>query len=144
MILFGILCGIDALIALVVLFFFTWGVSDGTVSSFNIVLWMGMLGGVAALFGGGIALRAAGQRALANILLTILAARATGVPVIVSERYDPRLHDPGRDPHGERPRALRGGAAHRCCNGSRLSRLCRQPPQDGGATRETGCWRRRA
>jgi len=74
MILFGILCGIDALIALVVLFFFTWGVSDGTVSSFNIVLWMGMLGGVAALFGGGIALRAAGQRALANILLAILAA----------------------------------------------------------------------
>jgi hypothetical protein len=71
---FGVLCVIDALIALVLLFFFFWGISDGTVSSFNIGLWMAILGAVAALFGGGIALRAAGQRVFANILLAILAA----------------------------------------------------------------------
>jgi hypothetical protein len=72
--LFRILCGIDAIIAFVLLFFFFWGVSDGTVSSFNFALWMAMLGGVALLFGGGIALRVNGHPALGNTLLAILAS----------------------------------------------------------------------
>ncbi len=74
MILFGILCGIDALIAVAVLVFFFWGLADGTVSAFNIGLWLGVLGAVAGMLGGGIALRAYGQRVLANLLLAILAA----------------------------------------------------------------------
>lgn len=74
MILFGILCGVDALIALSVLIFFFWGLADGTVSAFNIGLWLAMLGGVAAMLGGGIALRTYGQRALGNLLLAVLAA----------------------------------------------------------------------
>ncbi len=74
MILFGILCGIDALIAVTVLFFFFWGLADGTVSAFNIGLWLAILGAVTALFGGGIALRVYGQRVLAGLLLGVLAA----------------------------------------------------------------------
>jgi hypothetical protein len=74
MILFGILCGIDALIALTVLVFFFWGVADGSVSDFNIGLWLALLSAVAAMFGGGIALRAYGQRVLASLLLGVLAA----------------------------------------------------------------------
>jgi hypothetical protein len=74
MILFGILCGIDALISVAMLVFFFWGLADGTVSAFNIGLWLAVLGGIAAMFGGGIALRAYGQRILAGLLLAILAA----------------------------------------------------------------------
>jgi hypothetical protein len=74
MILFRILCGIDALIAVTVLFFFFWGLADGTVSAFNIGLWLAMLGAVATILGGGIALRAYGQRVLASLLLAVLAA----------------------------------------------------------------------
>jgi hypothetical protein len=74
MILFGTLCSIDALIAITVLFFFFWGLADGTVSAFNIGLWLAMLGAVAAIFGGGIALRVYGQRGLGNLLLAVLAA----------------------------------------------------------------------
>lgn len=74
MILFGILCGIDALIAATILFFFLWGLADGTVSAFNIGLWLAVLGTIAAMLGGGIALRIYGQRVLANLLLAVLAA----------------------------------------------------------------------
>jgi hypothetical protein len=74
MILFGILCGIDALIAVTMLVFFFWGLADGTVSTFNIGLWLAVLGAIAAMLGGGIALRAYGQRVLANLLLGVLAA----------------------------------------------------------------------
>jgi hypothetical protein len=43
---FRILWGFDLLIALVVVFFFFWGLSDGTVSAFNIGLWLVLLLGV--------------------------------------------------------------------------------------------------
>ncbi len=73
---FRILIGIDLLAAAVVLFFFLWGLSDGTVSSFNILLWLGMVGGVGAVVGGGAWLNAYGQRWLANGVLLILAIPA--------------------------------------------------------------------
>ena len=73
MILFRILFGIDALAAAVVLFFFVWGLSDGTVSSFNILLWLALLGGCAGILGGGLLLNAYGQRRIANGVLLILA-----------------------------------------------------------------------
>ncbi|MGE3783636.1 MAG: osmoprotectant transporter permease [Alphaproteobacteria bacterium] len=73
MVLFGILCGIDALIAAIVLVFFFWGLADGSVSAFNIHLWLAVLAGVAAVLGGGIALRAGGQRIRANVVLAVLA-----------------------------------------------------------------------
>ena len=77
MVAFRILCGIDALAATVVVFFFLWGVSDGTVSSFNILLWLAMLGGVGAVLGGGVWLRSYGLVRQANGVLLILAIPAT-------------------------------------------------------------------
>ena len=79
MILFGILLGIDALAAATALFFFVWGLSDGTVSEFNILLWLALLGGVAAILGGGLLLNAHGQGRLANGVLAILALPAFGI-----------------------------------------------------------------
>ena len=71
--LFGILLGIDALAALVVVGFFMAGIADGSVSSFNMLLWLGLLAGTAAVIGGGLALKAGGQPRLANLVLAILA-----------------------------------------------------------------------
>jgi hypothetical protein len=77
MIAFRILFGIDALAAAVVVVFFVWGLSDGTVSSFNIALWLAMLGGVAAILAGSLWLRSHGRVPPANGVLLILAIPAT-------------------------------------------------------------------
>lgn len=53
MYLFWISWGIDALITLVLVFFFFVGLSDGTVSSYNIIVWLVILIGLAALLLGG-------------------------------------------------------------------------------------------
>ena len=63
----------DALVAAVVGFFFLWGLSDGTVSSFNITMWLGLLAVVGAVVGGGFALEKAGHRGLAIGLMMVLA-----------------------------------------------------------------------
>lgn len=76
MILFRLLLAIDIIAAGVLGFFFLWGLADGTVSSFNILLWMGLLGGTAAILGGGWALRRKGMTVGANLVLAILAAPA--------------------------------------------------------------------
>ena len=75
MIFFWIVFGIDVVAALVALYFFAVGLGDGSVSSFNMALWLGLLAGIAAIVGGGWMLNAKGQRAAANVLLSIL-----GVP----------------------------------------------------------------
>jgi hypothetical protein len=74
---YRVLFGIDVLAAAVVTFFFMWGMSDGTVSSFNILLWLMLLGGVGAVVGGGWYLRSIGQRGAACGVLLILAIPAT-------------------------------------------------------------------
>jgi hypothetical protein len=71
--LFWILWGFDALIAAVFLFFFFWGLADGTVSSFNIVLWLAILAGLAVILGGSLKLRAKGHARPAIGILLILA-----------------------------------------------------------------------
>jgi hypothetical protein len=71
--LFKALFAIDLLIAAIVIFFFFWGLSDGTVSSFNITLWLTILFSLAAIVGGGYALRSAGRTVLANLVLLVLA-----------------------------------------------------------------------
>jgi hypothetical protein len=70
---FWIAWGIDALIALVFVYFFFVGLADGSVSSFNIGLWSAILLGLGALVGGGLALRASGRARLATALLLVLA-----------------------------------------------------------------------
>ncbi len=70
---FRILWGFDAVIALVVLFFFCWGIADGTVSSFNIGIWLLLLAFVAGVLLGSLWLRARQRPGLANGVLSILA-----------------------------------------------------------------------
>jgi hypothetical protein len=63
----------DALLALVILYFFVIGMADGSVSAGNMSLWLGILMGLAVVLGGGWILSARGQRAAAIVLLMILA-----------------------------------------------------------------------
>jgi hypothetical protein len=80
---FWILWGFDAFVAAVVVFFFVWGLADGTVSSFNIVLWLGMLAGVGAVVGGSLALRNAGHAAAAFRLLFVIAFPGLAIAVFL-------------------------------------------------------------
>lgn len=76
MILYRILLAIDAITAAILLWFFVVGVGDGSVDSFNILSWIIIIAGLAAVIGGGMALQARGQRVAAAVLLTLLAAPA--------------------------------------------------------------------
>ena len=76
MILFWILWGIDALVALVAIYFFIIGLGDGSVSSFNGLLWLGILVGLAAVLGGGWMLKTSGQLKSAKVLLSVVAVPA--------------------------------------------------------------------
>ncbi len=67
---------VDAVTALVELYFFFIGLADGSVSSFNIGLWLGILAIVAAVLGGGWMLNGNGRRGAANAVLAILAVPA--------------------------------------------------------------------
>jgi hypothetical protein len=67
------LLGIDLLVALVVVYFFVAGLADGSVSSFNMNLWLGFLAAVASAIGGGWLLNASGRRGAAISLLSVLA-----------------------------------------------------------------------
>lgn len=75
--LFWFLFGVDCLAATTALYFFLWGLDDGTVSTFNIGIWALLLGGIGAVLGGGWWLRARGYRLAAIGALLVLA-----VPVI--------------------------------------------------------------
>jgi hypothetical protein len=70
---FWIVWGIDALIAAILVVFFFIGIADGSVSSFNIVLWMAILGTLTGVLWGGYALRGIGRSAIAVALLAALA-----------------------------------------------------------------------
>ena len=70
---FRVFWGIDAIIALIFIYFFLIGLEDGSVSSFNMALWITILVALGAVLFGGPALRARGQTSLANLVLGILA-----------------------------------------------------------------------
>jgi hypothetical protein len=70
---FWFLWVIDAVIAAVALYFFFSLSAGGRVASFNILPWLAILGVLAAVVGGSVWLRSAGQHALAIILLLLLA-----------------------------------------------------------------------
>ena len=73
------LWGVDVVAALIALAFFVIGIDDGTVSSFNMMLWIVLLAGLAVIVFGSNALQARGQRGLAFILAAVLA-----VPVLLA------------------------------------------------------------
>ena len=70
---FRILLGIDIATAMVILYFFGVGLGDGSVSSFNMHLWLAILAALVAVLGGGLALNARGNRRAAIAVLLILA-----------------------------------------------------------------------
>ena len=65
--------GIDVVAALILVYYFVVGLGDGSVSSFNIVLWLVILCVSVAVVGGSLALRASGRTVLAIALVTIVA-----------------------------------------------------------------------
>jgi hypothetical protein len=79
---FRILWGIDALVALVVLYFFFVGLADGSVSSFNIGLWSVVLLVLGGVLAGSVALRSAGYSGPAYAVLLILAVPAVLVAIL--------------------------------------------------------------
>ena len=70
---FWIPWAIDAVIATIVVCFFLWGLADGSVSAFNIGLWVLILGGLAAVVGGSLWLRSIGRPGLGAALSWVLA-----------------------------------------------------------------------
>jgi hypothetical protein len=73
MIFFWIVFGVDVIAAAVIVYFFFIGLADGSVSSFNMGLWLAIFAGTAAILGGGWAMNAKGQRGAAIAVLSILA-----------------------------------------------------------------------
>ena len=70
---FWLLWGVDALIAAMILSFFLLGLADGSVSMFNIGLWIAILAALAGVIGGSLWLRSSGRQGPATIVLLILA-----------------------------------------------------------------------
>lgn len=75
---FRLLWGVDVVAALIALGFFVIGIEDGTVSSVNIMLWLALLGGLAAIVFGSNALQANSQHGLAFIVAAVL-----GIPALL-------------------------------------------------------------
>ena len=64
---------VSALVGAAFVVFFLIGLGDGTVSSFNIVLWLGILAVVGGCVGGSLWLRAHGHRLPSIVLAWVLA-----------------------------------------------------------------------
>jgi hypothetical protein len=76
MILFWIFWGIDAIVAIIALYFFFIGLADGSVSSFNIGIWIVLLVVLTVLLFGTLTLKSAGNLLLARLLAGLLAVPA--------------------------------------------------------------------
>ena len=70
---FWIPWAIDVVVASIFVFFFLGGLGDGSVSSFNMGLWLLILCVLAAVIAGSLALRAAAHVKLAKIAVMVLA-----------------------------------------------------------------------
>jgi len=70
---FWFLWSIDAVIAVVALYFFFSLAAHGRIGSFNILPWLIILAVLAAVVGGSVWLRSAGQHSVAIVLLLLLA-----------------------------------------------------------------------
>lgn len=72
---------VDAIVAAIFVYFFVIGLADGSVSSFNMGIWMLILAAIPALLWGSHALRGAGREPLAVTLLGIVAVPAVLVAI---------------------------------------------------------------
>jgi hypothetical protein len=103
MIFFRIVWGIAIIVALIGVAFFFIGLADGSVSSFNIALWMAVLAGLAAVVFGSRALSKKGRLVAAFRAGGI--ARAAGIALCAvhacrgDERYALELMRPCRTCH---------------------------------------------
>jgi hypothetical protein len=70
---FWISWGIDVVVAVIFVYFFFVGLADGSVDSFNIVLWIVILFVLTGVLAGSLALRASERTGLATVLVTVLA-----------------------------------------------------------------------
>lgn len=73
---YKLMLGFDALVALVFVYFFVVGMGDGSVSSFNIALWLGILALLAVVLIAGHKLHASGKTKAALGVLAIVAVPA--------------------------------------------------------------------
>jgi hypothetical protein len=93
MILFGTLFAINIAAAMVAFAFFIIGLADGTVTTFNILIWAAMLGVLFSLPFAGWLLRVRGLRRMATIVLlpmgvvTVLGALVTVVMIVNPPRW---------------------------------------------------------
>jgi hypothetical protein len=71
--LFWTLWGIDALIGAIAVVFFLLGLEQGTISSFNVGIWIAIFASLAIIIGGSLGLKEAGRPVLGAILLLALA-----------------------------------------------------------------------
>jgi hypothetical protein len=74
MILFRLFLVAAIAVLLIALSFFFIGIGDGSVSSFNMTMWLALLGALIASVGGGVALNGRGQRRAATAVLGLVAA----------------------------------------------------------------------
>lgn len=68
---FWVLFAFDAVLAAVLMAFFFIGIGDGTISSFNITLWLALLGAAGAILSGSLMLKARDHKRIALALLLI-------------------------------------------------------------------------
>lgn len=76
---FRIVWAIDAVTGAIIIFFFFWGLADGSISTFNISIWVAILSALTAVLAGSLLLKAKGYKGLGMILLLVLA-----VPTVLS------------------------------------------------------------
>jgi len=70
---FWIPWSIDLVVAVIAVYFFFVGLADGSVSSFNMGLWLVILSALGGIVGGSLALRSAARTRVAIALVTLLA-----------------------------------------------------------------------
>jgi hypothetical protein len=82
MIVYRIVLALAAVAAATLLFFFSWGMSDGTVSSFNIHIWLGMLIATGLILWGGLHFGSRRQYVPAAAILSLLAG-PTAIAILI-------------------------------------------------------------
>ena len=76
-VLFKIIYGFDALVALIILYFFFIGITDGTVSQFNALLWLAIIALLSFVMFGSIWFNSHSYTILSYVTLLIIAIPAS-------------------------------------------------------------------